>query len=1699
MIKRIIGLLLILLFVEELFILPISIIVRAQPEESTNMIDFLKRAIYEGWGNEKFQEKLREFEDYDVNKSWISRMYGLANGSVLIHLAAKGKTRYIIEEKVVNGTYYNIYLPVGWEPGGGDTVYVERYENSSRKYYEYRLSRRVLSLNESWVYVGRVTQPPSDYDANTWMFKPVEGEAWVVKDLVDEEEAKSYVDNPGYRLEKDGGGIRFRQTNYFKVYRIVTRVLYHHYKWVEEPIREFIKNGNVGSSLFWLFESFGEAFGELCASSYTSEPSCLRIMAGPWGRGAWRQAFSYDGSAYPVLEFSYRLSGKGMVTIKAPDGGATIIPLGASSEWARFSLDVSSILAAPGEYEVSFVAQGDSELHVDDVSIHTGGWGEWVYLGDVDEKPGEVPEGEDYKPFHRVEWEYVGRFSEDEASSYSTNEYAIVFDGVETTTYYVDLYVLYEKERMELYDAYRRVETASYYYEMEPTGRVLDEAGGNAILLAGSVGEKDLGASLLQNCLVERVVEGGWIVKNYTYSLETARHYNSTTGYRVRREEVPRREFTLVFPVVPRANINGSGILGREHVLSFSINNAYGEALRSCVLAMLDDKVVSRLWGVPSDAKWWFEPEPDEYPMDLPKGNYSSDVKFWPYLRFDGMRTTLPELAKDPMNVFSAMIGDPTAKVFVDVLLVKAEGSDLTDRSRWKPIACHQIPYVFESDSYTYQNIYKNLPDWAKGIWNGAKRFIPSIVFMFIVFVVAPEALPIVLGEEAGVAAVAGIHTFLFVYHYVYGAYMNALELNAVLRSSEEFKRNAEKLEELAAIIERRSGKNEFSEELREEAEELRKLGEGAMSALNVFMEQSIGFSLDDLKNVGELFEGGMLIDAMSDASEKLMGLNMPEEYERAYAISSQLNGKLKSAKVTVEHWASLGKVVGALAQLGAFYSFANYYRENIVKDPEKFGLGEATGAWATSPLVDAVALAGKLARKGIAINIDAIAKAHAFVRTMKRVLGRVPEGIEGIWKDLEFRLGELAGEEEVKPGDVEYINDGAGILAGHGDTCKELVGKLPEAGDSVFKLYGKLLEISGDLAEKTLNRVSNVAEKSEDAATGLVKWLSNGKVEELEGSQSEILDELIPELVKLDKKGLDGIGKALAAKGIGDSFENGLKLFKTYFDLEKYYSKQLQIGEERVSGIIGYFLDQVKTFGIKALEAWSDTLEYSKKYHRLGVPLRVMKYGEYVYPCLSKGLAEELEFKEGDVVTLSLNKGDKEYRALAHIGAIGGTVVVYPQKVEGGGALMGAFDMKDGDYVATLKGAVEPDYFFSTAKEIGEDITLISEGSFGKFLSYNNPGICIIEYEEIGGESHYKIWDSNGRTVTLKSYGEGVYALRLRQVSWEELSNTFTTEYLKNLIEYKVENEGIVSIKDSSVSAKPKYKYDIKIGNEEGEVISGAILWELELGSGKKLWIATTIDPDGGKWLSKVEYVSEPHAYLVRNVEYITESFTDLNGRSIESKILKIYYEDNRGHVNRHYMYLDPATGGFKNEFISVKDPQYSLVEDKLLRAAEGASISGKLGEIEANMREEFQDAFSYGKCLLDPSTRGYAAYALTEKLLLENYQQNFGYDSSKPVLKTAGENTPEVPFDIMQVDGNKIILAIEEKSLWSPETPKDFSEILGEVNKKLDEAIRQLKNHKDMAEQGKWIVPEKGYAIVAYITPEKIFFGWVEVKLGG
>lgn len=95
----------------------------------------------------------------------------------------------------------------------------------------------------------------------------------------------------------------------------------------------------------------------------------------------------------------------------------------------------------------SFVACEDSELLVDDASIHVGGYGEWVYQGEVEKCPDEVPPDERYEPFYRIEdKKLIGTLEESFANQYPTPPYIREFRKREKTSYIVDLYRLYYLE-----------------------------------------------------------------------------------------------------------------------------------------------------------------------------------------------------------------------------------------------------------------------------------------------------------------------------------------------------------------------------------------------------------------------------------------------------------------------------------------------------------------------------------------------------------------------------------------------------------------------------------------------------------------------------------------------------------------------------------------------------------------------------------------------------------------------------------------------------------------------------------------------------------------------------------------------------------------------------------------------------------------------------------------------------------------------------------------------------------------------------------------------------------------------------------------------------------------------------------------------------------------------------------------------------
>ncbi|MBO3809290.1 MAG: hypothetical protein FGF50_06815, partial [Candidatus Brockarchaeota archaeon] len=406
-----------------------------------------------------------------------------------------------------------------------------------------------------WVFKGYVNKTPETYDMATWVYSP-EVVNWTSKTylgIVTEWEAQVLMStNPRYVAEKHNTTTVTREVAYYDVYNATWRLLYHYYKYIVHPIHEYVANGNISSGGGWSFESLGDASGEICSSTFRSSPSSLRITSRS-GRGAWRQSFYFDaGGSSPVLDFWYILSGSGAVAIKKPDGSAYLFTLGGSSGWSRFRRDSSDIFSQAGYYTISFVASENSELYVDDVSVHVGGYGEWVYQGDVEKKPGNVPPNERYEAFYKIEDKrLIGTFEENVANQYPTPPYIKEFKKREKVSYVVDLYKLYylegglvrygvfHWEKYEVPIIVRKEETGASWVLVESN---VEMDYGGRILVESNVPESVVKAKYsdpVKYYLVPKVIEAGEALELVCETLDgnLARRYEEE-GYVVKKTKV---------------------------------------------------------------------------------------------------------------------------------------------------------------------------------------------------------------------------------------------------------------------------------------------------------------------------------------------------------------------------------------------------------------------------------------------------------------------------------------------------------------------------------------------------------------------------------------------------------------------------------------------------------------------------------------------------------------------------------------------------------------------------------------------------------------------------------------------------------------------------------------------------------------------------------------------------------------------------------------------------------------------------------------------------------------------------------------------------------------------------------------------------------------------------------------------------------
>ncbi|MEM3648975.1 MAG: hypothetical protein QW506_07415, partial [Thermoproteota archaeon] len=449
-----------------------------------------------------------------------------------------------------------------------------------------------------WVFKGYVDEKPENFDSATWVYSP-EVVNWTSKTYLGiftewETQVLMCID-PRYVAEKHNTTTITREVSYYNVYNASWKLLYHYYKYVIHPTHEYIANGNISSGTAWAFESLGDASGEISGSTYRSSPSSLRITTGN-GRGAWRQTFYYDaGGSGPVLDFWYRLSGGGAVAVKKPDGSAQVFTLGGSSSWARFHRDSGDVFSQAGYYMISFVASENSELFVDDVSVHVGGYGEWVYRGDVENKPENVPPDEKYEAFYRIEdKKFIGTFEENVASQYPTPPYIKEFRKRETVSYTVDLYKLYyledgvvrykafhwEKQQVPI--IVRKEETGAKWYLVESGVEI---GVGGLTLVESNVPESIVRLKYndpVKYRLVPKIIDAGEVLELVCETLDgnLARKYEKE-GYKVENTRVSAGSPIRFSIRMLQASVekNELGMLGKQNTLRVAIANPTQDTL----------------------------------------------------------------------------------------------------------------------------------------------------------------------------------------------------------------------------------------------------------------------------------------------------------------------------------------------------------------------------------------------------------------------------------------------------------------------------------------------------------------------------------------------------------------------------------------------------------------------------------------------------------------------------------------------------------------------------------------------------------------------------------------------------------------------------------------------------------------------------------------------------------------------------------------------------------------------------------------------------------------------------------------------------------------------------------------------------------------------------------------------------------------
>ncbi|MEM3426050.1 MAG: hypothetical protein QXI42_09675 [Thermoproteota archaeon] len=722
---------------------------------------------------------------------------------------------------------------------------------------------------------------------------------------------------------------------------------------------------------------------------------------------------------------------------------------------------------------------------------------------------------------------------------------------------------------------------------------------------------------------------------------------------------------------------------------------------------------------------------------------------------------------------------------------------------------------------------------------------------------------------------------------------------------------------------------------------------------------------------------------------------------------------------------------------------------------------------WVTPPLWDFGVALGSFAVDRVAASLYLSEQNQRF----KEYLNLIRDDEASLSRVVEFTNGYLENALKISEGLGLSEKAFLGLLWAYGNTAKDL------KEEDWSRFLTEIQDIGGD---------------SRRFAEELLRWLYNAE-DPLKIEQAVL--EVAPRLADLSAGELENMGRALAK--VGDSFENGFKLFNAYFDIPVRY------GESVAEAVKKVFLRYVAEDGAPALSAWCSAVENGR--------IAVRCSGDRVYPRIPEGLAQAYGFEGGEPFTVIIKRGGEEYWVAGSMQKATTYVTPHEKMFENLGLTKGEYvelvPIKVGDaslFPALRLGAGRVDYHFSEKWDSVDGIWISQKGGEGIYLAscrrigyLDEVGIFHSEPKatsyyvrkvELGGKLEFDVDD-----VAKEGYTP-VYEIKAWKIGFAELRDAVRPLVEKGWVLFD-EDTGRVRLAGFQEFGGRDFKYEGKIAADEKHHGGAQAVFVLNPGGENERALAVRIvaNPATGELESRLDF-----SYDFKLGDWLDVAGLEKGIDNDGSTLFQIKHQfrvtaEETLWINT-YMKWNPDSSCFKDAEIHIGSNFFQEGVEKWLKLdfeAEHVEANKIKLIVSEDMVKEYKSLFLEVKDSYEEHAKGLLGTKLINEFIIKNHPEYFCItDPNKVEVDETGQNLGNNWFDILERDlsTKKLFLAGECKltctESWSP----DFK--LEEAKKSLIERMNSREVQNAISEG--WKLPENVYGFAMHITPDGIEVVW-------